>query len=165
MTKNFVGIVGTSTFISFPVLAQTNLNSSPPAPAAPGATTTKPSTSLTALDQQFITKAAQSNLTEIQTSQLALQRSKNEASCEKCRLPKDIGPDNKTLLTKLTKATGNNFAHAYMQGQVQGHQKTLAEYQKYLQNGQYPNLKAFARQVAPTVGNHLQLAQRIIAQQ
>lgn len=85
-------------------------------------------------------------MTEIQTSQLAPQRSQNKAvrnfaqqmiaehansskqlaqiaKTKNLTLPKDIGPDNKALLTKLTKITGSNFDRAYMQGQVQGHQK------------------------------------------
>lgn len=45
LVSSFVGVVGASTFISFPVLAQTNLNSSPPTSAAPRASTTKPNQS------------------------------------------------------------------------------------------------------------------------
>ncbi|MFQ4143767.1 DUF4142 domain-containing protein [Chlorogloeopsis sp. ULAP02] len=199
---SFVGVAGVSALISFPALAQANLNSgnsnSPnqfilvqstqrnvPAPASsPG--TTDSGTSLSALDREFLTRAAQSDLTEIQTSQLALQRSQNKAVRDYAQrmiqehtnsskqltqiaknknvtLPKDIGPDNKALLSKLRNATGSNFDRAYMQGQVQAHKKTLAEYQNYLKKGQDQELRAFASKIAPLVADHLQMAQKMVA--
>lgn len=51
--------------------------------------------------------------------------------------------------------------HTWMDGQVQAHTKTLAEYQKYLKKGQDPQLKAFASQISPIVADHLQMAQKM----
>ncbi|WP_157703487.1 DUF4142 domain-containing protein, partial [Salmonella enterica] len=127
-----------------------------------------------------------SDLTEIQSSQLALRRSKNKdvrayaqmmiqhhtqssnqlkpiAQAKKFTLPKDVGAENKPLLTKLQQVNSRNFDQAYMQGQVQAHTKTQAEYQKYLQQGQDPQLKNFASQIAPVVAQHLQMAQKMTA--
>ncbi|OUL24225.1 DUF305 domain-containing protein [Nostoc sp. T09] len=209
-TKGFKTIIGSflgvAAFISLPGLAQANLNSvnntsnqyilaqntsTPGSPTSPGTSTPNPSstdsnTSVTTLDTDFMTKAAQSDLTEIQTSQLALRKSRNKAVRSYARqmiqhhtasskklaaiakaknftLPKDIGPDNKALLTKLQSLSGNNFNQAYMQGQTLAHQKTLAEYQRYLQQGQDQDLIGFANQISPLVAQHLQMAQKMTA--
>ncbi|WP_096591059.1 DUF4142 domain-containing protein [Calothrix sp. NIES-2098] len=206
-TKGFKKIIGSflgvAAFISLPGLAQANLNDvnntsshyilaqNTSTPISPGSSTpnqgsTDGNTSVTTLDAEFMTKAAQSDLTEIQTSQLALRKSRNKAvrnyaqqmiqqhtaSSKKLAaiaknknftLPTDIGPENKALLTNLQKASGNTFNQAYLQGQTQAHQKTLAEYQKYLQNGQDPDLRGFANQISPLVAQHLQMAQKMTA--
>ncbi|KAB8334773.1 DUF4142 domain-containing protein [Scytonema tolypothrichoides VB-61278] len=200
---SLVGVAGISTFIVFPPMVQANINSrssnssnksllsqtTPGTTSPSGGTTSSPRTttpngSLTALDKEFMTKAAQSDQTEIQTSQLALKRSQNKevkdfaqrmikehtnssqqlkqiAKKKSFTLPKDIGQENKALLTKLTKLNGKNFDQAYMQGQVQAHTKTLADYQNYLSQGQDPDLSAFANKIAPIVAEHQQMAQNM----
>jgi putative membrane protein len=163
----------------------TTQSPSPRTTTSPGTTTsprtTTPNHSPTARDKEFMTKAAQSDQTEIQTSKLALQRSKNQSVREYAQnmiqhhtnssqkltqiakkknfpLPTDIGTENKALLTKLSNLNGAEFDKAYMNGQVQAHQRTLAEYQSYLKQGQDPELKAFASQVEPIVASHLATA-------
>lgn len=212
---SFVGVAGVSTLIVFPGIVQANINSSssnsssqfilsqnspettspstpiPPSPrttSSPDGTSSPSGTSnrsLTAADKQFMTKAAQSDQTEIQTSQLALNRSKNQevrnfaqrmiqehtnssqqltqiAQKKGFTLPKDVGKENRPLLTKLRNLNGTNFDRAYMQGQVQAHSKTLANYQNYLKQGQDPDLTAFASKIAPIVADHLQMAQSMV---
>ena len=192
----FLGVASASVFI-VPGLAQANLNSHNSntskqsilaQTSSPGDTMSAPNsrTSTSSLDTEFITKAAQSDMTEIQTSQLALQKSKNKsvrdfaqmmikqhtessrqlkpiAMSKKVMLPKDIGSENTALLTSLKKVSGSKFDQAYMQGQVQAHTKTQAEYQKYLDQGQDPQLKAFATKISPLVAQHLQMAQKMVA--
>ncbi|WP_232224109.1 DUF4142 domain-containing protein [Mastigocladopsis repens] len=206
---SLVGVASVSTLVVFPGMVQANSNfdssdsssqsilaqSSQKTPSpSPNTTpssgntssprTTSPNRSLTAVDREFMTKAAQSDQTEIQTSQLALKRSKNQsvrdyaqrmiqehtnssqqltqiAQNKGVTLPKDVGKENKGLLTKLTKLNGTNFDRAYMQGQVQAHNKTLANYQNYLKQGQDPELTAFAGKIAPIVADHLQMAQNM----
>ncbi|MFH7030772.1 MAG: DUF4142 domain-containing protein [Heteroscytonema crispum UTEX LB 1556] len=197
---SFIGIAGVSAFIGFPGLAQANLssqsviaqstpttnptpNSTPTPNVTPGSTNVNPAVNL---DREFMIKAAQSDMTEIQTSQLALKRSQNKSVRDYARrmirehknsskqlmqiakqknvtLPKDIGPENQALITKLSQVSGNNFDQAYMEGQVQAHAKTQAEYQKYLEQGQDQELRAFATKIAPIVADHLQMAQRMVA--
>ncbi|MGI2904218.1 DUF4142 domain-containing protein [Tolypothrix sp. VBCCA 56010] len=198
----FLGVASASVFI-IPALAQANTSkqsiiaqmSSPggtmSAPTTNSSPNSNPSTrnsspSTTSLDTEFITKAAQSDMTEIQTSQLALQKSKNKsvrdyaqmmikhhtesskelkpiAQSKNVTLPTTIGPENTALLTSLKKVSGSQFDQAYMQGQVQAHTKTDAEYQKYLNQGQDPQLKAFASKIEPVVAQHLQMAQKMVA--
>jgi putative membrane protein len=176
LSQNSPGTTSPST----PTPPSPRTTSSPGGTSSPG--TTSPNRSLTAADKQFITKAAQSDQTEIQTSQLALKRSQNQevrsfaermiqehttssqqltpiAQKKGFTPPKDIGKENKALLTKLSNLKGTDFDRAYMQGQVQAHSKTLANYQNYLKQGQDPDLTAFASQFAPIVADHLQMAQ------
>jgi len=202
---SFLGVAGISAFIGFPGIAQAKFNgfsnrssqsiiaqSTPDTTSpSPGVTsapdTTNSSSSLSALDKEFMTKAAQSDMTEIQTSKLALQRSQDKtvrnfaqemihdhtdsttqlkqiAKRKGFTLPKSIGSDNQALLTKLKNTSSSNFNRAYMQAQVQAHTKTQAEFQKYLQQGQDPDLQAFANKISPIVAEHLQMAQKDIAQ-
>jgi putative membrane protein len=164
------------------------MNSSPSESTTPVPNTprTNSQSSLSALDKEFMTKAAQSDMTEIQTSKLALQKSQDKtvrafaqkmikdhtnssdqlkqiAKNKGFTLPKTIGSDNQALLTKLKNTSGQNFNRAYMQGQIQAHTKTQAEYQKYIRQGQDSDLQAFANKISPIVGEHLQMAQRDVA--
>jgi putative membrane protein len=209
-TKGFKKIIGSflgiAAFISIPGLAQANLNSvnntssqyilaqSTPMPRSPSSNESSPSNpdrtnsdpTLSTLDAEFMTKAAQSDLTEIQTSQLALKKSRNRAvrnyaqqmikqhtasskklaaiaKAKNFTLPTALDPENQALLTKLQRVSGNSFNQAYMQGQTLAHQKTLAEYQKYLKEGEDPDLRGFANQISPLVAHHLQMAQKMTA--
>lgn len=152
--------------------------------STPNSTNSNPS--LSVLDKEFMTKAAQSDTTEIQTSELALKKSKDKAvkdfaqhmiqdhtnstqeltqiaSTKGFTLPKGVGSENKPLLTKLQQTSGKSFDRAYIQGQIQAHTKTLAEYQKYIKQGQDPDLQAFAKKIAPIVAQHKQMAQKTVA--
>ena len=142
--------------------------------------------SLSAVDKEFMAKAAQSDMTEIQTSQLALKRSQNPqvkqfaqemiqqhtqssnklkplAANKGVSLPKSLGAENQALLTKLMKLSGAQFDQAYMSGQAKAHSKTQTVYQNEINKGQDADVKAFARQVLPVVTAHLRMAQSMVA--
>ncbi len=162
------------------VLAQSGSMSGTPT------STQRPNSSVSRLDRQFVMKAAQSDMTEIKTSQLALQRSQNPkvrqfaqmmidqhtqssnklkpiAAQKGVTLPTSLGKANTALLTQLTKQSGTQFDQAYMKGQVQSHQKTEALYQRELQQGQDSDVKSFATQVLPIVQEHLRMADSMIS--
>ena len=142
--------------------------------------------SLNATDRQFIAKAAQSDMTEIQTSQLALKRSQNAqvrqfaqemiqqhtqssenlkpiAAQKGVALPSSLGTENQALLTKLMKLSGTQFDQAYMDGQAKAHAKTKGVYQNELKQGKDADVKAFANQVLPIVTAHLRMVQNMVA--
>ncbi|MBD2777818.1 DUF4142 domain-containing protein [Iningainema tapete] len=164
----------------------TTTTPSPRSTTAPSGTTGSPSSLSSVSDKEFITRAAQSDNFEIQTSQQALKRaqdpkvkafaqqmikehttsSKQLAPIAKKRgvtLPKDVGAENQALLTQLSSLKGKEFDSAYMQAQVQAHTNTLALYQDYIQQGQNAELKAFAKKIAPVVQKHLKEAQQMTA--
>ncbi|MUG92931.1 DUF4142 domain-containing protein [Scytonema sp. UIC 10036] len=193
-----MGVAGISAIIVFPTIGQANTNSDTfknseqfiLAQKTPGTTSPAPgSTNRTGsqanINQEFATQARQSDLLEIQTSQLALQRAKSPevrnfaqrmikehtnssqqltkiAQQKGYKLPTTLGDANRALLTQLTNASGTNFDQAYMQGQVTAHTKTLANYQNYISNGTDAELKAFANKVAPVVAEHLKMAQSMV---
>jgi putative membrane protein len=142
--------------------------------------------SLNAVDRQFAMKAAQSDMTEIQTSQLALKRSQNPQILSYARdmiqahtdstnklkpivarlglaMPKTLGAENQALVNSLNGLSGAKFDRAYMDGQTRGHAKTQATYQTQLQRGQNSQLKAFANEILPVVSMHLQMARNLTA--
>ncbi|MBW4539217.1 MAG: DUF4142 domain-containing protein [Myxacorys chilensis ATA2-1-KO14] len=156
----------------------------PAKPATPGSRVSPAATR--DIDTKFAIKAAQSDQTEIQTSQLALQKSTNPnvrqyaermirdhttssqrlmpvAMKKGITLPKDVGPLNRPLLTELSQLSGADFDRAYIVGQVRGHAGTQAEYQTYLREGRDANLKALANQFLPIVSDHLEMAQNMAA--
>jgi len=168
--------------------------SSPPSVLAQGgsmretssASTRATRSSLNAIDQQFVQKAAQSDMTEIKTSQLALQRSRNSqvkqfaqmmirdhtqsssklkplAARKGVMLPTTLGAANTALVTQLTKLSGTQFDQAYMNGQAKAHAKTEAIYQKELKQGRDSDVKAFATQILPIVAEHYKMAENILA--
>ncbi|MBO3461360.1 MAG: DUF4142 domain-containing protein [Aetokthonos hydrillicola CCALA 1050] len=203
-----MGVASISALIGFPKLAQADFRSSfsdsstqsilaqntPGTMSEPSSgttsapnTTNSGSSSLSALDKEFMTKAAQSDNTEIQISKLALQKSQDKtvrnfaqemirdhtnssnqlkqiAERKGFTLPKGVGADNQALVTGLKNTSGSQFNRAYMQGQIQAHTKTEAEYQKYIKQGQDPDLQAFANKISPIVAEHLQMAQKNVAQ-
>ncbi|KYC39166.1 DUF305 domain-containing protein [Scytonema hofmannii PCC 7110] len=196
---SFLGVAGISAVIAFPTIGQANINPDTSKNSeqsllaqktpdttrpAPGSTNNRTGSQAN-IDQEFVTQARQSDLTEIQTSQLALQRAKspevrkyaermiNEhknssqqltkiAQQKGYKLPTTIGDANKTLLTQLTNAAGTDFDQAYMQAQVTAHTKTLANYQNYIDNGTDAELKAFASKTASVVDTHLKMAQSMV---
>lgn len=208
LVGSFLGVAGITALIGFPKLAQANFRPSfsdsssqliiaqntpetmsTPSPGATSTpnTTNSSSSSLSPLDKEFMTKAAQSDNTEVQTSKLALQKSQDKtvrsfaeemirdhtdstkqlkqiAQRKGFTLPKGVGSDNQALVSGLKNASGSQFNRAYMQGQVQAHTKTQAEYQKYIQQGKDPDLQAFANKISPIVAEHLQMAQKNVAQ-
>jgi putative membrane protein len=193
-----LGIAGVSFWLGAPGFAQPTRScqqsrqallaqASPPAPNSLPVTqppATSPSQPATDVDRAFMIKAAESDQIEIQTSQLALQRSKNpnvrqyaqrmiqehRASSKRLQpiaqqrgvtLPTDISSEDIFLLNQLQQFSGAIFDQAYWTGQIQSHAKTQAEYRRYLCEGKDPELRAFASQVLPIVTDHLRMAQEL----
>jgi putative membrane protein len=79
-------------------------------------------------------------------------------------LPGDLDPDHRTMRADLEKLSGAPFDWAYIQGQVQDHQKTAHLLEWEIGSGQDAELQKFASETLPVVFQHLQLAQSIAAQ-
>lgn len=134
--------------------------------------------------RQFMTMAAQSDMAEILTSRMALERAsapivKNFAAqmveqhgrttqqLESIGRELDLTPpteldaEHQQMVQQLTAYTGANFDAAYMQGQVMAHQRAANLYQAFAMNGDQPALRQFAQNNLPTILSHLQMAQEI----
>src|SRR3954471_13427441 len=152
-----------------PALAQTT------APATHPPASTAMTTKVNAAE--FVNKAANSNMFEIQSSQLALNKvqdkrlrdfaqrmitdhtqatEKLKAAAQGQTVPTTLDQEHAQLLQKIQQAQGEDFNRQYVQLQLEGHQKTVALFESYAQNGDNAQLKQFAQQTLPTLREHLQ---------
>jgi len=130
--------------------------------------------------------AASSDQFEIQSSQLALQASQNQAVRNFANLmiahhqattqnltaaaasaglpppPPTLMPQHQQMLDQLRAAgTGPAFDQAYKQAQIMGHQQALELHTNYANGGDVPALKQAAASTAPIVQQHLATAQNL----
>ena len=168
-----------TTFVAVPALAQTT-----PAPASnPPAAATMTSSNVTAAE--FVTQAANSDMFEIQSSQLALTKTQDgptrnfaqhmiqdhTAASEKLKtaaqgqtIPSAPDQEHTQMLQQLQQVSGNDFNRSYVQMQFDGHQKAVTLFESYAQNGDNAQLKEFAQQTVPTLREHLQQITQIRTQ-
>ncbi|WP_138501821.1 DUF4142 domain-containing protein [Nostoc sp. PA-18-2419] len=163
---------------------QTTESPSPTASPTASPTTSGQNTSSSS-DKQFMTEAAQGGLAEVQLGQLALKRGTSNAVKQYAqRMIKDHTPVNNqlkqlakkkgvTLPTKLdstnqqvnqrlSKLSGTNFDRDYLNQMLQDHQKDVSAFQTEAQQGQDPDVKAFAAQKLPTLQEHLQQVSSLV---
>ncbi|KRA56180.1 hypothetical protein ASD79_17630 [Caulobacter sp. Root655] len=132
----------------------------------------------------FVAKAAASDMFEIDAAKLAAKRSTNPdvkafagkmekahakstealkaaiaASGAALTPPAMLPEDLQGKLDDLTKADAKDFDKAYADGQVDAHQAALNLMQRYAQDGDTAAIKAFAAATAPTVQEHLNMAE------
>ncbi len=131
----------------------------------------------------FVPTAVSSNLLEIESSRMALQRARNPevrrfarqmirdhnlatrrmmAVLRRSGLPMPqpaMIPRHQQMVASLQ--TASDFDSAYMGVQVMAHQESVALFSSYASNGDVPPLAAFARQTLPNLQMHLQHAQGI----
>jgi putative membrane protein len=152
--------------------------------ANPAATLATPSNEAAAPD--FVNKAAASDMFEIESAKLAQKRSKNpqvkefaammikdhtkssadlkaaiKASSPALTSPTTLPKDKQDAVDDLLKADPETFDRKYMDGQVDAHQAALNLLQRYAQDGDVAQIKAFAAATAPVVQKHYDRAKAI----
>ena len=133
-------------------------------------------------DRSFIEQAASGGMAEIQTAQLAQQRSNSPqvkqfanrviadhtqanselqqiAQDQNITLPEQPSAKDASAYRRLIGLTGAAFDQAYGQAEVSDHQQDIALFRKEAQSGQDPTVKSFAQKTLPLLVQHLQLAQ------
>jgi putative membrane protein len=136
-----------------------------------------------AQDQNFAQQAAASDKFEIQSSQLALQRSRSRpvrafaqrmidehtmstqrlaalASAKGMNVPGVLDPNQQQMLASL-EGTRNGFDRAYLTAQVTGHTATVAAYQTEIAGGYDADVKGMAQELLPNIQDHLKMAQSL----
>ena len=135
--------------------------------------------------RQFVMMAGASDLFEIQSSRLALQRSRNPqvrrfaqmlithhtqttqsvmAAARRARVmtpPPRLMPMQQRMMTELRAARGNNFDSVYLSQQVPAHEMALQLHQNYASNGDRPPLRQAASTAVPIVTRHLEEARQM----
>ncbi|WP_109073459.1 MULTISPECIES: DUF4142 domain-containing protein [unclassified Azospirillum] len=132
-------------------------------------------------DMNFATKAAMSDMFEIQAGKLAQDQAKDKdvkqfgshmvsdhtktsdamkemAQKKSMTLPTKLDSEHQQKLDKLRGMKGEQFDSAYMQGQADAHQTAVSLFREEAQNGKDADLKRFAEQTLPTLEQHLRMA-------
>jgi putative membrane protein len=131
----------------------------------------------------FVPMATSSNLFEIESSRLAVERARNPEVRRFARQmirdhnvatrrmaavvqrsgvpmpPPALIPRHQAMLASVQSAA--DFDSAYMGAQIMAHQESIALFSSYGSNGDVPPLAAFARQTLPNLQMHLNHAQSI----
>jgi predicted outer membrane protein/sporulation protein YlmC with PRC-barrel domain len=153
--------------------------------AAPAAPSSQPGSSSQANQQKlsaasFTTEAANGNLLEIQSSELAASQSHNDQvnqfaqrmiqdhskAADRLKsiadnVPTDLDQQHAKTLADLRNSKGPQFDRQYVQLQVTAHRNAIQLYQRYAQNGDDKDLKQFANVLLPTLRDHLQMAKKL----
>lgn len=134
-------------------------------------------TSMRQVDRDFILKASEANLAEIELGELAatkatapsvrnfgeMMMSEHQAAYEELE---SIANDKSTAITtsinfehqeikqKLTELSGYAFDTAYMRSQIKDHEKTIALFEAEISNGNDPEVRDHAIEYLPKIQHH-----------
>ena len=136
--------------------------------------------------QDFVTLAAQSDMLEIESSKLALQKADNDKSKKfaehmikdhtqtstelkgllsggkvKADAPASLDKAHQEKLDKLAKLQGKDFTKQYNDMQLSAHKDAVSMYDRYSKDGDNPDLKAFAAKHLTALNQHLQMAKEL----
>lgn len=168
-----------------PVAACTPNPANPVAATIPQPPAVTPTVS--AADSSFALQAARSDLFEITTSQIALQKARTPAvrayaqqmidqhtqttqelnqlvAAKGISVPQPPGlePVQQQAVGLLQNANpGRAFERSYLDGQITGHSATVQSYEQQVALGSDPEMKAFAQRHLPTIQQHLAEARRL----
>ena len=136
-----------------------------------------------AAPEDFVEEAAQSGITEIESGNLALEKSSDaevkqfatrmiedhrKANDELTALATKLGlevPDEASLVAKakkmLLEIRDDSFDEAYANNQVMAHEKAVALFRQEAESSESPELKAFAQKTLPKLEHHLEMAKQL----
>jgi putative membrane protein len=135
-------------------------------------------------DQEFLAKALEGNILEVQLGEKARDKTSNDrvkkfakrmiddhskgrqelmdiAKDMKIGVAAGLSLEYRELLFRLTKANGTDFDRAYMNHMVEDHEKDVAEFENYAKHGKNDRLREFARKTLPTLREHLRMARDV----
>ncbi len=156
-------------------------------PNSPSATMGRDATTMKSPDQDFIMKAAQGGMAEVNLGNLAKQNGGSDAvkqfgdkmvtdhskANDELRqlaqqkgitLPSDVSGKDKRLGKTLQAKQGSEFDKAYTRDMVRDHQADIAEFKREAESGKDPEVKAWAQKTLPTLEQHLSAAKQVASQ-
>lgn len=104
---------------------------------------------LSAADRLFVVRAADGNMAEVMTSQMALKKAGKGVA-----LPPTVGPTHQIVSMALGKMSGGKFDQMFMGAQVEDHENTIALFQQEIASGQDGDVKAYAAKYLPKIVGH-----------
>ena len=141
-------------------------------------------TGLNSTDKQFMTMAAQADMTEAHLGQMAqaqgtdadfknfgqtLTQDHTKAYEELSVLsgktgesiPKGIDVGKDAAIRQMTKMKGRSFESTFLRHEIQDHERVLAAFKHEAAHGQNADVKSYAQKMLPTVEEHLHEAQKL----
>ena len=154
-------------------------------PNSPAGGQTSPN-SLSSKDRTFVMQAAQNGMLEVELGRLAVQRGSSAgvkkygqemveehtqankelmqlAMQKQVELPTEMSTQNTALMKRLSGLSGTSFDTAYQQALIDSHNQAIALFQAQSQQGQDPELKAWATQKLPNLQAHLKMVNQMLA--
>lgn len=154
-------------------------------PNSPAGGQTSPN-SLSSRDRTFVMQAGQLGMLEVELGRLAVQdgssagvkqygqqmveehtRANQElmqlAMQKKVELPTEMSTQNTALIDRLSGLSGKSFDTAYKQAMIDSHNQAIALFQAQSQQGQDPELKAWATKTLPNLQAHLEMVNQMLA--
>jgi putative membrane protein len=152
---------------------------------APSAAQTQKGQTVSSATQQFVQKAAVTDMFEIKAGDLVQQKAQSNdykqfgqmiktdhtktsdqiKSMSKnlpgLQLPVDLDSAHKAKFDKLQSLSGAQFEDQFKQDVVAGHQDAIKLFENYAQKGDNADLKKFAQDTLPKLKEHLQHAQAL----
>jgi len=178
--KKTIAVMALSALFAMPIAAQAQQAVTP----ATG-TPTKMKAATTQGD--FVAMAVSSNMFEIESSRLALEKSQNAdvkrfaqqmiddhtkaganleaalAAGPKSEIPTRLDPKHERMLEELRAASGAQFNALYLQQQLAAHDEAVGLFQGYSMNGEAGPVKEFAAQTLPTLEMHRTMLGKVSA--
>lgn len=134
--------------------------------------------------EQFIREAGMSNLAEIQSSELALERASDEdvrefaqhmindhtrllenlsrvARTQNVGMPMSVSMADQQTMERLSQFDGDRFDREYIQEQIAAHRRAIALHEQQARDSSNAALQAEAQAALPVLRDHLRMAQQI----
>lgn len=144
------------------------------------------SKNVSSADADFMNKAAQSGMAEVELGKMASQKAQNAevkqfaqqmiaehtrannelktlAAGKSFTLPTDVNAEHKEAMDKLSKLSGAAFDKEYVAVMIKDHEKSVAEFQKQSDGGTDADVKAFAAKTLPVIKMHTEMVKGINA--
>jgi len=143
------------------------------AKAASGAKGADTATSLSAADREFVQKAAEGGMKEVEMGRMGEQQAKSadvksfgkrmvtdhsKANSELMALAQKKGVKISNKAPKMAKMNEASWDKEYMAAMVKDHEKDLAEFQHEASGGSDSDIKAWAGKTSKVIQKHLDLA-------
>lgn len=132
-------------------------------------------------DQNFLKKAAEINLMEIELGTVAervstdpnvkkmgahlikehsesMQKLERLAASKGVQLPKQLSSSDRSTLSSIEKQQGDKFNKEFLDFNIKGHEQAIALFQKEAARTQDADIKAWAQKTIPVLQGHLAMA-------